>query len=432
MFPRFRCLSGILLYLIATGPAGAESASGPVAFDSADAAIEIGLRNNPGLAALRAHADAQAAMPPQAGALPDPTVSLGAINFPVDGFDRDQEPMTQLRVGVSQALPFPGKRVLQEKAAQFEAQASVKSVDEARLQLISDIRSAWWRLFYLDRALEIVGRNRDLLRQLVEIARTRYEVGEGLQQDVLLAQVERSQLLDKELQLKGARQSEAARLNALLNLPAQSPVVLPARTDTALPETLPARTLTELAERSRPMLDRLRRRLDAADTRVALARRDRLPDFTLGAAYGFRDGENADGSARDDFASVTLSMSVPLYAGRKQNRAVDQRNSERLQQRYELQQEIDRVRSAVATALSDYEQAREQARLFEAGIIPQARQTVASMRAGYQVDKVDFLNLVRSQINLYNHEIRYWQSLSDAHQALARLTAAVGREVTHE
>jgi outer membrane protein TolC len=125
-------------------------------------------------------------------------------------------------------------------------------------------------------------------------------------------------------------------------------------------------------------------------------------------------------------------MSVPLYAGRKQNRAVDQRNSERLQQRYELQQEIDRVRSAVATALSDYEQAREQARLFEAGIIPQARQTVASMRAGYQVDKVDFLNLVRSQINLYNHEIRYWQSLSDAHQALARLTAAVGREVTHE
>jgi hypothetical protein len=45
---------------------------------------------------------------------------------------------------------------------------------------------------------------------------------------------------------------------------------------------------------------------------------------------------------------------------------------------------------------------------------------------------VDFLNLVRSQITLYDHETRYWQALSEARQALAKLTAAVGREVTHE
>ena len=66
--------------------------------------------------------------------------------------------------------------------------------------------------------------------------------------------------------------------------------------------------------------------------------------------------------------------------------------------------------------------------LFQTGIIPQARQTVASMLAGYQVNKVDFLNLVGSQVTLLNYEIQYWKALTDAHQALARLRAAVGEE----
>jgi len=434
MYSCRRCLYGILLYAATWGPTTAadEDRATSDAFPTADAAVEVALEDNPGLAALRARADAAAAMPSQAGALPDPTVSLGALNFPVDTFDRGQEPMTQLEIGVSQALPFPGKRALTEKAAEFDADAERRSVEESRFQLVSDVQSSWWQLFYLDRALEIVGRNQELLRQLVAIAQTRYKVGEGLQQDVLLAQVELSQLLDKSLQLTGARRGEAARFNALLDRPAYSPVELPPRIDTRLPEPLPATTLAEMADRSRPLLDKLRRQLDAAQTRVELARRDRLPDFTLGAAYGFRDGRDPDGASRPDMASLTLSMSVPLYADRKQNRAVDQRNSERLQQSFELQQERDRVHAAVESALADYEQTREQTRLFETGIIPQARQTVASMRAGYQVNKVDFLNLIRAQIALYDHETNYWQALAQAHQALARLTAAVGREVTHD
>ena len=52
--------------------------------------------------------------------------------------------------------------------------------------------------------------------------------------------------------------------------------------------------------------------------------------------------------------------------------------------------------------------------------MPQAQQTVASMLAGYQVSEVDFLNLVRSQMTLFNYELQYWKAFSDAKQALAR------------
>ncbi|WP_198246270.1 hypothetical protein [methane-oxidizing endosymbiont of Gigantopelta aegis] len=54
------------------------------------------------------------------------------------------------------------------------------------------------------------------------------------------------------------------------------------------------------------------------------------------------------------------------------------------------------------------------------------------MLSGYQVDKVDFLNLVRSQITLYNYEIQYWKVLTEANQALAQLTAMIGKEDIYE
>ena len=54
------------------------------------------------------------------------------------------------------------------------------------------------------------------------------------------------------------------------------------------------------------------------------------------------------------------------------------------------------------------------------------------MLAGYQVNQVDFLSLVNTQITLYNAQINYWESLSEAKQSLARLASAVGVEALYE
>ena len=399
---------------------------------SLEEAVSTAIQGNPGLAEMQARAEAIAATPSQAGSLADPTISFTALNFPVDTFSRDQEPMTQLVFGIEQSLPFPGKLALKERAAEFDADAAASNVDEARLRLIRNVKQTWWNIFYLDRALETVTRNQDLMRQFVEIARTKYSVGEGLQQEVLLAQVELSRLLDRNVQLQGLRREQAARLNALLARGAGTPVVLPGEVNDVLATPQSETTLYTRAEASRPLLEQRRQELEAARTRRDFAERDRYPDFSLGAAYGFRQGENPDGSSRPDFASLRLGMSLPLYAGAKQNKAVDQRTSELLQKQYALQDEWNKVQAEIAAALADYQRANEQVQLFRTGIIPQARQSVASMLSGYQVNKVDFLNLVRAQVTLYDYETQYWKSLSEANQALARLAAAVGGEVSDE
>ncbi len=395
------------------------------------AAIELAVRDNPNLAQMQARSDAMATIPLQAGSLPDPVISFNALNLPTDSFDTAQENMTQLQGGISQVIPFPGKLALREQAAVYEAEAATANSIEARWQLLQDVKKHWWNLFYLDRALEIIANNQNLLRQFIKIARTKYEVGEGLQQDVLLAQLELSKLLDNELNLSAARRNTAARLNMLLNRTANYPVLLPKKSEDRLPALLAEEQLYQLAEQHRASLASQRQVIHAAESRLELAKQDYYPDFKVGAFYGGRDDTQSD-RERADFLSLKLSMSVPIFAGAKQNMAVEQRSNELVQQKYALQDEWNQVRSQISQSHSDFQRAKQQVLLFKSGIIPQARQTVASMLSGYQVNKVDFLNLIRSQITLFNYETQYWQALAEANQALARLSSYVGKEDIYE
>ena len=401
---------------------------------SEQSAVEVAVSDNPNLAEVQERYKALLEVPSQVGALPDPMVSLNAMNFPTDTFDRDQEPMTQLQVGVSQVIPFPGKLGLKEEAAEYDAKAAGHSVNEVRLQLVKNVKSKWWQLYYLDRALETVKNNQALLRQFITVAQTKYETGKGLQQDVLLAQLELSRLMDQEIQLRAVRRNQAIKLNILMDRPANEVIVLPEQVSKSMPALTDENALYLQAESSRPLLKKMETRIDAAQSRLDLAKRDYYPDFKLGVTYGDRTGDNPPpmGGSRSDFFSVMVGVKIPLYAGRKQSKAVSQRSSELQMNRYALLDEKGMVMAAISSAVTDYLEAKQQFSLYGSGIVPQAQQTVQSMLAGYQVSEVDFLNLVRSQMTLFNYELQYWKALSDAKQALARLEAAVGEESVYE
>ncbi len=411
-------------------PPPSYSNSAPLALQDA---LAIALANNQGLAELQSQSDALGAVPSQAGTLPDPTLGFNALNLPTDTFDRDQEAMTQMQVTLSQAFPFPGKLGLRREAAQYEAGAAAKRVLDKRLQVAADVRTAWWELLYLDHALVIVDQNQAVMRDFIEIAQTKYKVGNGLQQDVLLAQLELSRLLNRELPLQGMRGSSEADLNALLDRPVNEPIRLPqAPRNINLPQMPGETQLLQAALDTRPLLDVQRERTEAARMRLDLAKKDYYPDFKLGAGYGFRDGNNPDGSSRADFASFMLSINLPIYSRGKQSKAVEQRSSEYFQRKHLFNDTLRSVQATIARNLAQYQASREQVSLYGTAIIPQAQQTVSAMLSGYQVNKVDFLNVLNAQITLYNAQISYWEVLSRAKQSLAKLAASVGSEKLYE
>ncbi|MFT7414285.1 MAG: cobalt-zinc-cadmium efflux system outer membrane protein [Methylophagaceae bacterium] len=389
---------------------------------------------NIGLAEIQARAQAMAAIPSQVGSLPDPMISFNALNLPTDSFNVSQEAMTQMQFSISQQIPYPGKLVLKQSVARRIANVADSTVDEMRLKLNQDVKTIWWQLFLLDRSLDVIEINKTLLRQFIEIAQTKYKVGQGLQQDVLLAQLELSKLIDYTIQLTSSRKQSAAQLNVLLNQPSNQTVRLPAlaEIDIVLPQLISAKSIFNIAEQHRPALAQQRLLIDAATDRKKLAERDLLPDFNVGAAYGFRDGNNTNGADRADFLSFKVGINVPIFAQHKQKMAISQRHSEVKQQQFALQDRWLNIQADITSTIAQYEQAKEQVLLFKTGIIPQAHQTVASMLAGYQVNKVDFLNLIRAQITLYNYQTNEWKAISDAKTALAKLVATVGEENIYE
>jgi outer membrane protein TolC len=138
------------------------------------------------------------------------------------------------------------------------------------------------------------------------------------------------------------------------------------------------------------------------------------------------------GGSRTDFLSLMVGVNIPLYAAAKQSSAISQKTSEFEKSRYEVLEHKRKIMASISSAVADYERAKEQRALFEDGILPQARQTVQSMLAAYQVSQVDFLNLVRAQVTLFNYELDYWKTLTEAKQSLSKIQAAVGEESIYE
>ena len=396
-------------------------------------AVQIALDGNSRLLTLNAEAAAIAFVPSQVGALPDPMLSFNAMNLPTDTFDLDQEPMTQLQIMLSQKFPFPGKRQLRQEVAETMLGIAQKQTDEYRDVLTGKVREAWWRLFSADRSLQIVESNKRLLRDFVEIAKTKYAVGKGLQQDVLLAELELSRLTNREVQLAGKRRRIQAMLNGLLNRVPEHPITLPEEPPSeTLPKLESVTRLTQFAVERRDLIQAIELKLEAADKTVELAEKDRWPDFQVGVGYADRQGSDPIRGSRSDFLSLMFSINLPLYSGQKQDKALQQRIHDREYERYRLSDTIRVIETEIGVQAADYSAAREQALLLKNEIIPLAEQTVSAMLAGYEVNKVDFLNVVNGQIMLYNASIDYWNAMASAKQALARLAADIGKESIYE
>ena len=388
-------------------------------------AILIALDNNPNLASMNTRFLAMSEIPAQVGAFPEPKLKFNFANIPLDSFALDQTPMTQIQFGITQALPYPGKLALKSQAALNLAEASGADWRDAKRKLIEQTRHQWWQLFYLDRALEIVARNQGVLYQFIEVAETKYSVGQGLQQDILLAQVEEYQLQDKKLQLLSFRRTTQARLNLLMGSNKRQNILISPIVDEQLPTLGKMSDYLSEAKQSRPDMKRANLLSDAAESRFKLAKKNYYPDFQVGALYGWRKDQTG-------LASLQFSMNVPWDISNRQNPAKDQRNQEWLQQKYALLELENRIAEEIESATANYLRATNQMRLFKDAIIPKAEQTVEAMLAGYQVNKVDFLNLLRAQITLFNYDTQYWQAFSTANQYLAALDAAIGRQNAQE
>ncbi len=175
---------------------------------------------NPAVQASRLRAEAEQERVSPAGALPDPVLELGLVNRPLDGFGTDER-MTMNVIGLKQAFPWPGNQGFSEEGREHAARAAQLDAAEVEAQVVARTRSVHAQLAYLDRAIAITAGTRELLRDFLVVAETRYASGSGLQQDILQAQVAVGRTTADIAAMEQQRIATAARLNALMGRPAE-------------------------------------------------------------------------------------------------------------------------------------------------------------------------------------------------------------------
>jgi len=404
-------------------PTGFGHAAETKATENLAALVDIALANNPEVTASGAHLRMLENKAKQAGSLEDPMLMLkiqnGVLSDPLN-FRRDS--MTQKVVGISQQLPWFGKRGLRSDVARRDAEASHWNREERILDIVRGVKETYYQIYFTDKSLEILAKNLRILNDFITIAENRYSVGQGVQQDIFKAQLEKSKLLDMRITLEQQRASLVIRMNSLLYRPMDTPVgAIP--DPRIAPFTPSSADLLDKAETNRPLLKGIQSQIAKSRASQALAHKEFFPDFTVSFEYMQR--EPAMGSDGSDMYGLGVTFNLPVQRERR-HAALAEATSEQAMSTAELNDARNSIRATIADLLSQMERRRKLAELYKNGIIPQAEQALESAVIAYRVGKVDFLALLDNRLTLFNYERDYYDSLADYQIRLAQLEATVG------
>ena len=373
---------------VPTPPPSAQDPAGPD--DPVLAAlIQEALAGNPDLAQAKALVDADRERVPQAKALPDPSLSLGIQN---DGFNRievGQMETSYYQVMVTQPLPWPGKRAMRGEVAKLGAEATEASTERTRLTVEADVRRGYYSLLLVRGQLRLLDDQALFLKQAEETARSRYEVGQGSQADLLRAQLERTRLEQARAQLQAQERTGLAVLNRVRGAVSDTPIPT-RRTLDQVPDPQPAAPdFPAQAEARSPELKVARIGVQQAERSLDLARLNRHPDFSVSAGYMPRGG-------LDPMWTASVGITLPVWRKSKQDRAVAEQEDRRAASGWGVEQVRCLLSQRVQERTGDLDAALRVIRLYRSGLLVQSENAFRATLAQYTVGRVPFLSVLEA------------------------------------
>jgi cobalt-zinc-cadmium efflux system outer membrane protein len=389
--------------------------------------IQEALQNNPQLKAAQKRWEASQAMIPQAGAWMDPMLSFEGMSATKDiGFTKYS--FMQKKVGISQNFPFPGKLGLKKKMAKYDADMMETNYRNLKNMLISEVKMAYYQLFFVNRAKEITEKNKALLSDVAKVAETKYMVGQGLQQDVLSAHLELSKLDQKLIDLKREEAGIQLKFKTLLFRAEESTSIVPDEVKKT-EFVADVEKLKKEALEKNPMLLQQKYLVEQSRASHRLAKKEYFPDFELTLNYG-QNQMSAKVMGKENFIEAMVGLNLPLYFFHKQNKMVEDKADLLSSSQQSLSYQQNQLINDLEDKVSDVKRNSDLLELFEGGILPQAQQSFQSAQIAYQVNKVDFQTLLSGLMNLYEYEMNYYMTLAEYQKTLAGLEVIVGEQLS--
>ncbi len=375
---------------------------------AADRLVREALQKTPEIDAARAALEAARRRVEPARTLPDPSASFTYQN---DGRTLSLGNAEGSFAGLmlSQPLPWPGKLGLAGRAAASEAkEIEAGPVNRTALTIEARVRNAWYDLV-LARALDrLIEERRETARQIEATTRGRYAAGLAVQQDVIRAQVELARIDELKAAQRAAIASRLAELNRLLGQPQDAAIdtaaELPAIASIPSTGDIVASALARSPESAAA-----RQGIESGKLRVAIAKKNFLPDFVVSGGSMYRGNFEMG-----PMWQVGVGVSLPVWVNKRQQNQLAEaqaRVAEQTAQTDVVGRELElRTRERIA----QLESANDVATLYREKVVPLDELSYESALASYRAGKVPFITVFDAVSSLYSDRASYLGRLAEA------------------
>ncbi len=363
-------------------------------------------------------------------ALPDPVLTLGLANMPVNSFSFTQEPMTGKVIGISQAIPFPGKLGTLADAKATDTLIVAEQIADTKNYIVSEVTSLYYQILLTDKKIELAEKRKELLQQIEEVTSEKYRVGKASLQNLVQTGVEISKIEDLLATLKNKRAGLLEKLQVRLH----SEAIIPTSEKIELPEILSKINANEVETlvQNNPQLKSILLNVEKSEKIKQVRKYGFYPNFKLSLQYNQRDYSAASGNDWVDFLSAVVGITLPLdYGG---NKSAEINEAEGMKNLYAEKYNVvtEKIKSQTSLLIAKLNELAERNDIIKNQLLPKAEKALSSAKADYNTGKIDFSNVLGSENQLLKIETEYYETVFGYLKTLAQLQYLLGSNDIHK
>jgi outer membrane protein TolC len=334
--------------------------------------------------------------------------------------------MTQLKIGVQQNFPRGDSLALKQQQSQLLSAAAIARADDARLKIIRDVRENYLNLFYEISAYQIIRETRQLFSELVKITESSYAAGRVNQQDVVLADLELSRLDDRTQKIQASEEIYRAKLAQWIGDVAWNSISLEFPQLPALAATIDLNQVLP----QHPLIRAETANIDASKQDTEMARQQYKPGWSLLVDYGYRAGHNPDGTDRADFATAVVSMDIPLFTDKRQDRRLASNEHKVAVARFGKDDRLRQLKQLYEQNQHLWLRLGERENLYKNSLLKAAKNNSRAALNAYQSGVTEFNTLMRAQITELDVRLEDLRIRVDRAIARAQILYVIGDSVS--
>nr|WP_244813442.1 TolC family protein [Vibrio sp. B1FLJ16] len=370
--------------------------------------------------------------------LMDPKLKVGVGGLPVDSFKFDEDPMTNISVGLMQQFERGSTLELQQKKANQQADGLSLQVHARELDVANSITQLWLELGYQQKAEHIMLENRRLMKEMENFIQTNYSIGKSEAQDLLNAQLQVSKL-DEKLQansqmqrrltaqlsewlgsdwLISTSQQDRSRLSASNQLKWD---LLNQKLSTGTDTTKHYQQLNE-----HPMVKMADVSISTNETQVEIAEQAYIPQFGVEVAYAYRQSGNMRGEPASDLVSAYLTMDIPLFTGNRQDKNLAAAQYQVGAARSQKDTLLTQMNAKVNTLLVDRANLTQRLERYQSTLLPQVNARIRAVERGYQNNTAQFNDVIMASTDELALRLEQQRLITDLNIVSSNLAALLG------